>query len=202
MDDLQETTTATVTKPYDNVGGKYYPRIKMAFGVDGTANDVSASNPLPVTSLGSGTTAISGTIPISGTVNLSGTIPVSGTTSVSGTVPVSGSVDARLADKIAGEDLIKDVMKIEGRFGNNGPISASGTVLGASGRFSGFICTSSNSGVIRFWNGGTVGTKILDSLAVSAGQAIQIPGGATSFSTNLYFELVSGTATITPFFNS
>ena len=113
MDDLQETTTATVTKPYDNVGGKMYPRVKMTFGVDGTANDVSSSNPLPVTFAGtspvsgtvsvqgtipvsmsgSGTTSISGTVPISGNVGITGTVPVSltngGTTAISGTVPVS-----------------------------------------------------------------------------------------------------------------
>jgi hypothetical protein len=33
----------------DDVGGVQYPRVKATFGADGTATDISAANPLPVT---------------------------------------------------------------------------------------------------------------------------------------------------------
>jgi hypothetical protein len=36
----------------DDIGGVNYPRSKVVFGVDGTATDVSAADPLPVTVLG------------------------------------------------------------------------------------------------------------------------------------------------------
>lgn len=36
----------------DDIGGVNYPRSKVVFGVDGTATDVSATDPLPVTAIG------------------------------------------------------------------------------------------------------------------------------------------------------
>jgi secreted trypsin-like serine protease len=36
----------------DDIGGVNYPRSKVVFGVDGTATDVSATDPLPVTVIG------------------------------------------------------------------------------------------------------------------------------------------------------
>jgi hypothetical protein len=36
----------------DDIGGAHYQRVKPAFGVDGSAVDVSASNPLPVVASG------------------------------------------------------------------------------------------------------------------------------------------------------
>jgi hypothetical protein len=36
----------------DDIGGAHYQRVKPAFGVDGSAVDVSASNPLPIAAYG------------------------------------------------------------------------------------------------------------------------------------------------------
>jgi hypothetical protein len=56
-------------------------------------NDVSASNPLPVTvSGGGGTQTVTGTVSIAGTVATTGTVAVSGTVATTGTVAVSGTV--------------------------------------------------------------------------------------------------------------
>jgi hypothetical protein len=41
----------------DDIGGNHYQRIKVTWGADGTANDASATNPLPVASV-SGITGI------------------------------------------------------------------------------------------------------------------------------------------------
>lgn len=178
-------TTTTTTFASDEIAGVQYPRTKVTFGVDGTATDVSAANPLPVV----------GEFP-------EFPIEMSVTSLPEVTLDPDTEIDG-LKKKIWGEDPIKDVMKTESRWGTTGPVNASGVLLAAPGRFSGFICTASSSGVIRFWNNNAAsGTKILDSMAVTAGQVVQIPGGSTPFSTGLYFELVSGTATITPFFNS
>lgn len=35
----------------DDIGGTHYPRVKLSFGDDGTANDVGPSNKLPITDL-------------------------------------------------------------------------------------------------------------------------------------------------------
>lgn len=216
-DNLTQTTQISVTEAYDDVGGVLYPRTKVSFGTDGQAIDVSGTSPLPVSFTGGGTTVISGTVPVtvtnppSGTTVISGTVPVSfaGTSSVIivGTPAVTanlGTITVNISAVTlgAGEDLPNNVQKTESRFGNVGPVSASGIVKSGAGRFSGFICTASSSGVVRLWDNTTAtGTKILDSLAVSAGQIITIPGGCTPFANGLYLELVSGTATITPFFN-
>lgn len=175
MDDLQETTTATITKPYDNVGGKLYPRVKMTFGVDGTANDVSASNPLPVTFGGtspvSGTVSLQGTIPVSmsgsGTTAISGTVPISGTTSVAGTVPISGTVatsgtvftsDTTLG---AGEDLVNNRTVVEERF-NPYFIGTAGTttVKSVSGFIHTLTVTGGTAGAITGYDS-TAGTSAL-----------------------------------------
>ncbi|GGB15062.1 hypothetical protein GCM10011380_00600 [Sphingomonas metalli] len=42
----------------DDIGGTHYPRTKISVGTDGTAVDVSAANPLPITDV-AGTAAIS-----------------------------------------------------------------------------------------------------------------------------------------------
>src|SRR5690606_4019303 len=36
----------------DDIGGVHYTRVKVTWGTDGTANDASASNPLPVVQTG------------------------------------------------------------------------------------------------------------------------------------------------------
>jgi hypothetical protein len=62
----------------DEIGGIHYPRTKVAFGVDGAAVDVSASDPLPVV-FASGTVSISGSVAVtqSGSwsiANITGTV--------------------------------------------------------------------------------------------------------------------------------
>lgn len=65
----------------DDVGGVQYQRVKVTFGVDGAAADVSASDPLPVDV---------GTVPVTGTF-WQATQPISGTVGISGAVAVTGS---------------------------------------------------------------------------------------------------------------
>lgn len=47
-DNVAITAGSGTTIATDDVGGVHYQRIKSAFGTDGNATDVSASNPLPV----------------------------------------------------------------------------------------------------------------------------------------------------------
>jgi hypothetical protein len=116
--------SAAICMAADEIGAVYYDRIKVTFGQDGTATDVSSANPLPVSIVSGGGSssggltdaelratpvAVSGTFwqatqPISGTVGISGTVPVSGTfwqvtqpVSIAATVNVSGPLtDAQL----------------------------------------------------------------------------------------------------------
>lgn len=59
---FQSATLATIPDgskvAADIIVGEIYQRVKTTFGVDGTATDVSAGNPLPVT----GTTTVTGTV--------------------------------------------------------------------------------------------------------------------------------------------
>jgi hypothetical protein len=87
----------------DDIGGVQYQRVKVTFGADGTASDVSSGSPLPVSGTFWQTTQpVSGTFwqatqPVSGTVSVSGSVAVTGTfwqstqpVSIAATVAVSG----------------------------------------------------------------------------------------------------------------
>jgi hypothetical protein len=92
------------TAAADDVGNVLYPRIKMNWGADGAANDVSAANPLPSSIINGSIAVTAGTgVITSGTisVNTPGTI-TSGTVSVNtpGTI-TSGSISV-----IAGTGII------------------------------------------------------------------------------------------------
>lgn len=54
----------------DDIGGIQYPRMKVNFGVDGSAVDVSASNPLPVSGPLTDAQLRATAVPVSGTVAL------------------------------------------------------------------------------------------------------------------------------------
>lgn len=72
--------------------------------------------------------------------------------------------------------------------------SASGIVKTGSGFLRGFLVSASASGLIRLYdNTAASGTVIIDQLAVFPGDSFDWP---TEFKTGLYFQLVSGTATI------
>lgn len=76
----------------DDIGGVKYQRVKVNFGVDGAATDVSSSNPLPVTVSG-----LTATLDTGSTLNVSittgDTVPVSvqsmPTTTVNGSVSIT-----------------------------------------------------------------------------------------------------------------
>jgi hypothetical protein len=50
-DNIQVTQGTGTTMATDDISGVQYPRVKVSWGVDGSAVDASATNPLPVTSL-------------------------------------------------------------------------------------------------------------------------------------------------------
>lgn len=122
--------TGTTTLAFDDVGGVYWARGKMAFGTDGTAVDVSSVNPLPVTAIG--TVGISGTLPVSGTIGVSGTVPVSGTMALSGTSPVSGTIGVSGTVPILGTVGVSGTVPVSGTMALSGTSPVSGTV-GISG---------------------------------------------------------------------
>lgn len=76
-------------------------------------------------------------------------------------------------------------------------ISASAAVKSSAGTLGGFIVSSSASGTVTIYdNTAGSGTKILDTMSVTAGNAYPIPA---SFSTGCYVS-ISGTASITVFY--
>lgn len=121
-------------------------------------------------------------------------------------VPVEDDESAAIVNPkgIAGEDLNEDILKVQSRVDilTGIPVSASAILKTGVGRLSGFVVTASSSGVIKIWkNTAASGDLMFDSISVSAGQVIAIPNGMAGFSIGLYFELVSGTATISFFGN-
>ena len=76
--------------------------------------------------------------------------------------------------------------------------SADGTVKTGPGFLGGIQVTASASGVIRLYdNTAASGTVLIDQIAVFAGDCYEWP---IEFTTGLYFDLVSGTATVTIFY--
>lgn len=74
-------------------------------------------------------------------------------------------------------------------------VSADTKVKDGQGFLGPILVTASSSGVIRLYdNTAASGTVIIDQLAVSAGDTIDLP---VEFKTGLFFDLVSGTATVT-----
>jgi len=50
-DNIQVTQGTGTTMATDDIGSVQYPRVKVSWGVDGSAVDASATNPLPVDTL-------------------------------------------------------------------------------------------------------------------------------------------------------
>lgn len=48
----------------DQIGTRHFPKGKLAFGPDGTATDVTAESPLPVSMNGTVLVAVEGTVPV------------------------------------------------------------------------------------------------------------------------------------------
>jgi hypothetical protein len=74
-------------------------------------------------------------------------------------------------------------------------VSADTSVKTSQGFLRGIQVTASAAGVIRLYdNTAASGTVIIDQLAVFAGDSFEWP---VEFQTGLFFDLVSGTATVT-----
>lgn len=78
-------------------------------------------------------------------------------------------------------------------------ISASTAVTTGPGRLWGILVTASSSGVIKIWDNASAasGTAIVDTLTVAAKDNLRMPA---SFTAGCYVQIVSGTATLTVFF--
>lgn len=77
----------------DDISSVHYPRVKISWGVDGSAVDASATNPFPISDAG-GSLTVDGTVTVQdggSTISIddgAGSITVDGTVSISGTVTV------------------------------------------------------------------------------------------------------------------
>ena len=81
------------------------------------------------------------------------------------------------------------------------PIAANGVVKKGPGALFGFIVVASSSGNIAFYdNTAASGTPLIPQRAVAAGDLVTFGGFGVKFNTGLYFNLVSGTATVRPLY--
>jgi len=114
---FQESNPGVNTFASDQITGVNYPKQKLAFGVDGTATDVSPTNPLPVTGGGGSQVKYNTTQPI--------------LTDGQTTIPQSDINGDALVREVAApqyEDNVAQVAKVEHRY-NYGNVSTAATTL-------------------------------------------------------------------------
>lgn len=122
--------TGTFIAATDEVTSRHFQKVKLAFGADGTATDLSAADPLPVT-VGNfpSSQAVTGTFwqatqPVSGTVGVSGSVAVTGTfwqatqpvSAASLPLPTGAATETTLAT-IAGAVKAEDSAHVSGHSG-------------------------------------------------------------------------------------
>ena len=100
-----------------------------------------------------------------------------------------------------GGDSTNDVQKVEQRvvYLNR---TTSGTVKATPGLLGGFFVNATSSGVIKIRDGGSAGTVVIggaSGVTVAVG-SFNFGGNMVTFATDIYFDLVSGTADITLFY--
>lgn len=97
----------------------------------------------------------------------------------------------------AGEDITNDVTVTEQR-SDYLNMTASGAVKSSAGVFKGFICNSTSSGTVKFWdNTAGSGAVLLGTITPTAGVFYAIPGA--EFGNGLY-ATIANTLDITVFY--
>lgn len=117
-DNYSFTPGVGATGASDEVGGVHYPRVKVAWGVDGSAADTSAANPLPVTDPGvyhyaagtsTGTVTLNAgqflrRVSVVAGASVAGTITIGGGNTI--TVPAGTSFDEQIVGLADGADVV------------------------------------------------------------------------------------------------
>ena len=123
----------------DDIAGVQHQRVKIQYGADGAATDVSDSNPLPIDDAGGSITVDDGgtSLTVDGTVGVSGTVTVDGSAStqpVSGTVTANlGATDNAVLDSIETNTTnIPNVIGTDGAAGPTRALSVAGTESGGN----------------------------------------------------------------------
>ena len=101
MDNVGYTPGSGEIIATDDIGGVQYQRVKAVWGVDGVANDINATTPLPIQGVGELIEAIEAMrmaiVSLSRSIGLAQVNPLTGRMLVDGsgtTQPVSGTVSA------------------------------------------------------------------------------------------------------------
>jgi hypothetical protein len=124
-DNVGYTPGTGATVAADEIGGVLYQRVKVTSGVDGTATDVSSSNPMPV-SVGN----FPATQPVSGSVSVSN-FPATQDVNITG---ISESAPLPVADADSGNLLRRILQMLMAPLGYDKSLQRQrGTVLVESG---------------------------------------------------------------------
>lgn len=166
----------------DDISSVHYQRVKVTWGVDGTATDVSDSNPLPIDDAGGSLTVDNAALSVTGGGVESGAIRVTlandstGLLSVDdngGSLTVDGTVTANLS---ATDNAVLDQIEVNTSYGDN---TGAGTEAGAlrvtlPTDCTGVLSVDDNSGSLTVDNGGTFVTQE-DGALLTAAQLIDDP---------------------------
>jgi hypothetical protein len=154
-DNVAISPGAGVSIATDDIGGVQYQRVKLTFGVDGTATDVSASNPAPVTG------------PLTDTELRASAVPVS---AASLPLPTGAATQATLAEiKTQGDTAIALVTGYTGINVAGQPVTESNAlpVKDAQGtvEFDEITAVAATAGTLMVAAAGRYGARILNYLS-------------------------------------
>jgi len=105
-----DVVLGTDTFAADEIAGVKHQRVKLEFGVDGSAVDVSASNPLPTTGPLTDTQLRATAVPVSGTVTATGPLTDAQLRATAVSVDAIGElIEAIEAQRIALQALVRTI---------------------------------------------------------------------------------------------
>lgn len=118
---------------------------------------------------------------------------------------VQGNLQVNQYTKLAGEDLVNDIMKTQEQGTYTVPLTASALVKAGAGQLLGFVVNSCNAGAtLKIWDNTSAATTVMfDTMTFTLAEAqgpkiFRLP--AVKFTTGCYFT-ISGTISVTPIWN-
>lgn len=192
-DNINVTPGTGSTIAADDIGGVLHQRVKISQGADGSATDVSSTDPLNVTlaNTGANATAVkvdnsAVTQPVSGTVTANagtGSFTVTQSTASNLKVDLSGTAANSTAIKVDGSAVTQPTSQVAGTTGGYTPyfidaVTTTATVSGSAGKLSGFSVMNTNSTVAWLQVFDTTGAVTLGTTTPTA--SFPIPANSTA----------------------
>jgi fibronectin-binding autotransporter adhesin len=209
-DNIDITPGSGATVATDEVAGRHIQIVKPAFGADGAATLVDASNGMPVAVVGTIDADVAGTVAVSGgTVNVgnlpatqivTGGVVIGAGSAIIGTVAIAGASSVTLG---AGSAQIGTVngstVSLSGTSTISGAVTLAagssqiGTVNGSTVSLSG---TSAIAGTVNLAGAIPAGSNTIGTVSLATGGTVAVTGGLTNAELRATPVPISGTTTL------